>query len=55
MSAISDKIVDGVAQLVHHSKGADDGHGQRKAGNHGGRKIAQEQENDQHDQRDGEE
>ena len=42
------QVVQAVVQQIHHGKGAHDGHGQRQAGDDGGRKIPQE-EKDHHD------
>ena len=47
------KVVEAVAQQVHHSERADDGERHGSARNHGGGDVSQEQEDDQHDQTNG--
>ena len=47
------KIVERVAQQVHHAEGADQRQRHRDAGNDGRRQRAQEDEDHHHDQRDG--
>ena len=45
------EVVQAVVQQVHDREGADDGHRQRQAGNHGRPEVAQEEEDDHHHQR----
>ena len=47
------EVIHAVAEQIHDRKGADDGQGQRQARNDGGRKVAQEQEDDQDHQANG--
>ena len=44
------EVIDRVTQQVHHRERAHNRHGQRQAGNDGGRNVAQEKEDDQHHQ-----
>ena len=48
------EVVHRIAQQVHDRERADDRHWEREAGNDGCRKIAQEEEDHHHDERDGE-
>ena len=47
------KVVEAVAAQVHDDEGPDDRHGQGQARDHRGRYIAEEQEDDEHDQKQG--
>src|ERR1035438_8912516 len=43
-------VVEAEVEQLHHGEGADNGKRQRHGGDHGGREVAQEEENDQHHQ-----
>ena len=48
------KVVEAVAEQIHHAERADDGERHGNAGNDGGAHAAQKKKNDHHDQADGE-